>query len=195
MLNSEWFAVQTRYQHEKCVESCLQGRGLKTFLPTYKEIRRWSDRKKVISTPLFPGYIFSSDARERKFDILAAPGACAIVSIRGIPAAIPPNEMETVMRVASCAENLQPHPFLSRGDVVRVMEGPLAGVEGALVSVKGGDWLVISVQLLGRSAAVAIDRGSIMPVHSIGANGREHEIARILFPNSEQQSECLVRPA
>ncbi|HTV59517.1 MAG TPA: UpxY family transcription antiterminator [Verrucomicrobiae bacterium] len=195
MIETEWFAVHTRYQHEKCVESALKGKGLKTFLPTYKEIRQWGDRKKVISTPLFPGYIFASDAHERKFDILSAPGACAIVSVRGIPAAIPQEEMETVMRVAAFAENLQPHPFLRRGDVVRVIAGPLAGVEGALVSDKGKFWLVISVQLLGRSAAVAVERASVAPVHASGSAGREHEIARILFPESNQPDGCLVRPA
>lgn len=181
MIEKDWFAVHTRYQHERFVESALAGKGFRTFLPTYKETRSWGDRRKVISSPLFPGYMFVSDARERKLDILTVPGACDIVSIQGIPAAIPQEEMETVMKVAACAEGLRPYPFLKQGDLVKVVSGPLAGIDGVLVKEKGGCWLVISIQLMGRSAAVAVDRDSIVPLWSNGLPGREREIARILF--------------
>lgn len=179
----EWFAIHTRYQHERIVESGLAGKGFRTFLPTYKEIRSWGDRRKVISTPLFPGYMFASDARERRLDILTVPGACGVVSIQGIPAPIPQEDMETVMKVAACAESLRPHPFLRRGDMVKVISGPLSGIDGVLVKEKGGCWVVISIQLLGRSAAVAVDRRSVVQLWPNGLPGREREIARIAFEN------------
>ncbi|HUO35384.1 MAG TPA: UpxY family transcription antiterminator [Candidatus Acidoferrum sp.] len=160
----EWFAVHTRYQHERTVLSILQAKGFQTFLPTYKEVRRWRDRKKLISLPLFPGYLFVNDLRERRIEVLSAPGACAIVSFQGIPAAIPHEEMEAVQRIAANPEKLRPHPYLKNGDLVQVASGPLAGVYGMMVAEKDDCWLVISIQILGRSAAVAIDRHCVMPV-------------------------------
>ena len=56
---------------------------------------------------------------------------------------------------------MEPHPFLSDGDTVRVMSGPLAGIEGIVVRKKDVWRLVISVQMLGRSAAAEIDASSI----------------------------------
>jgi transcription antitermination factor NusG len=52
---------------------------------------------------------------------------------------------------------LQPHPFLSDGDRVRVTCGPLAGVSGILLRHKDTCRLILSIELLGRSAAVEID--------------------------------------
>src|SRR2546422_3610131 len=37
------------------VAAHLGGQGLECFLPLYKSIRRWSDRKKELEQPLFPG--------------------------------------------------------------------------------------------------------------------------------------------
>lgn len=189
---TDWFAVHTKYQHERCVESALRAKGFRTFLPAYKEVRRWSDRKKIATLPLFPGYLFAGEAIARKLEILTVPGACDIVSTHGIPAAIPREEMEMVMKVAACAENLQPHPFLAAGDKVKVIEGALTGVEGVLVREMGKCRLVISIELLGRSAAVGIDRQCVTPLWASGSSGREQEIARLLFSEQMQGPGCPV---
>ena len=54
----EWNAVYTRHQHEKLVAESLAGNGFEVFLPTYNVIRKWTDRKKQLSLPLFPCYVF-----------------------------------------------------------------------------------------------------------------------------------------
>jgi len=178
-VHGEWFAIHTRYQHERSVLSFLEAKGFRTFFPTYKEVRRWGDRKKVISLPLFPGYLFADDARARRIEILSAPGACAIVSFRGVPAAIPHEEMEALQRAAACAGNLRPYPYLKNGDIVLVTAGPLAGIYGAIVGEKDDCWLVISIQMLGRSAAVAIDRHYVSPASARAVTSREQEIASV----------------
>lgn len=170
----EWFAVHTRHQHERTVSSVLEIKNFRTFLPTYRETRRWSDRQKAVSVALFPGYLFVNDARNRRLEILSAPGVSGIVSVQGVPAAIAHEEMEAVMRMTVSAENLRPHPFLKYGDLVEVIAGPLSGVRGALVEEKDGCRLVISIQMLGRSAAVTIDRPSVVAVsRHAGRSGKQ----------------------
>ena len=53
-----WFALHTRARHEKTVEHRLREEGMETFLPTVKEVHRWSDRKKTVEIPLFSCYVF-----------------------------------------------------------------------------------------------------------------------------------------
>lgn len=152
----QWYALYTRHQHEKIAFGSLAARGFEAFLPLYDEIRQWSDRRRRLSLPLFPCYVFVRCAVERTRDILVTPGIHGFVSFDERPAVIPPTEIEDLRRVVSLAR-IEPHPFLRCGDRVRVKAGPFAGIEGILVRRKGGTRLVLSIELLQKSAAVEID--------------------------------------
>src|SRR6266550_174131 len=52
---------------------------------------------------------------------------------------------------------IHPWPFLKVGEIVRVEEGPLRGLEGVLLNFKGRYRLVLSVTLLQRSVAVEVE--------------------------------------
>ena len=53
-----WYAVWSRSRHEKMVAGALTNLGITTFLPLVTETHRWSDRRKSVDVPLFPGYVF-----------------------------------------------------------------------------------------------------------------------------------------
>ena len=156
-LKHNWYAVCTRHQHEKTAARILEHKEFEVFLPLYKARRRWQDRVKEISVPLFPGYLFVRDGLERWLPILTTPGVCNIVSCGGRPAAIPCSEIEAVRRIVESTLRVEPHPFLKSGDWVRVKYGPIAGVEGILLRKKNIARLVLSVEMLGKSAAVEVD--------------------------------------
>lgn len=53
-----WFAVHVRSRHEFRVLDRLTGSDIEAFLPIVEKLSRWKDRKKLVSFPLFPGYLF-----------------------------------------------------------------------------------------------------------------------------------------
>jgi transcription antitermination factor NusG len=57
---------------------------------------------------------------------------------------------------------VQPWPYLTAGDRVRLEDGPLAGIEGILLREKTQCRVVVSVELLQRSVAVEIGRESVV---------------------------------
>lgn len=152
-----WYAIYTRHQHEKTVAQILSSKGFEVFLPLYGAAHRWKDRTKVVSLPLFPCYVFLKGGLERRLDIVTTPGIYALVSTAGQPAAIPPIELEAVRRAVESTLRVEPHPFLKCGDWVRVKCGPLAGFQGILIRKKNLYRLVLSVEMLGKAAAVEID--------------------------------------
>jgi len=156
-LNHNWFAVCTRHQHEKTAARILEYKEFEVFLPLYKARHRWRDRIKDVSLPLFPGYLFVREGFKRWLAILTTPGVSSIVSCGGQPAAIPFSEIEGVKRIVESTVRVEPHPFLKSGDWVRVKHGPIAGVEGILLRKKNIARLVLSVEMLGKSAAVEVD--------------------------------------
>ena len=160
-LSHDWYAVCTRHQHEKAAARILEYKEFEVFLPLYKARRRWKDRVKELSVPLFPGYLFIREGLERWLPIITTPGVCNIVSCGGRPAAIPHSEIEGVRRIVESTLRVEPHPFLRSGDWVRVKYGPIAGVEGILLRKKNIARLVLSVEMLGKSAAVEVEATNV----------------------------------
>jgi transcription antitermination factor NusG len=152
-----WYALYTRHQHEKTVADILSRKGFEIFLPLYSTIHRWKDRNKQLSLPLYPGYVFVYDNLERKLPILTTPGVHSIVGMAGCPEPIPDSEIHAVRRILESSLAVEPHPYLRCGDRVRVLMGPLEGIEGILVRKKNDFRLVLSVEMLMKSVAVEID--------------------------------------
>jgi len=156
-----WLAIHTRYQHENLAARSLAGKGFEVFLPQYTSVRRWSDRTKELSAPLFPCYVFLRGEIEKQIRILTTPGVLGLVGFAGVPAIIPDAEIEAVRQTVARRVHVEPYPFLKCGDWVRVKDGPLEGIEGTLVRHKKQFRLVLSVQLLQKSAVVEVDAWSV----------------------------------
>lgn len=162
--NAAWCAIYTRHQHEKTVSEMLQVKGFEVFLPLYESVRRWKDRKKLLSLPLFPGYVFVRGAIEQRLPILNTPGVHMIISRGEQVATIPDAEIDAIRRTIEGHFRVEPHPFLRCGERVRVIRGSLEGVEGVLTRKKNLYRLVLSVDMLAQSVAVEIDALDVIPV-------------------------------
>ena len=149
---SAWHAVYTRHQHEKTVARILTIKGFETFLPLYQVRRRWQDRAKLLSLPLFPCYVFLRGDLERRLDIVTTPGMHAFVLSAGRPAFISDVEIDGIRRGVESGACVGPHPFLKSGEWVRVKSGSLEGLQGILVRKKSLYRLVLSVEMLGKAA-------------------------------------------
>jgi transcription antitermination factor NusG len=168
-----WHALYTRHQHEKVVAQALSGKGFEVFLPQYRSVRKWKDRQKEIVLPLFPNYVFILGGLDRMLNILTTPGVHSLVSWGGRPAEIPWNEIEAVRRLVESSLPIEPHPFLKCGDLVRIKSGALEGIEGILVRKTRGVRLVLSVEMLSRSAAVEVDVNMVERVSDAAAHRAE----------------------
>lgn len=160
----QWYALYVRQRYEKIVAAALASKGYEVFLPTYETRRRWSDRTKVIELPLFSGYAFCRFDFQERLPILTVPGVNFIVGFGKTPTPVDPNELEAVRLVSESGLPCEPWPFLKVGHQVRVEHGALAGLEGFVVNVKNSYRLIISVNLLGRSVSVELDRDSVKPI-------------------------------
>jgi transcription antitermination factor NusG len=161
-----WFAVRVRSHQERIAAAHLRERGYEEFSPCWKTERRWSDRTKEIDEFLFPGYVFCRLDPFNRLPVLTAPGVVDLVGFGKIPAPIPDQEIESILRMVQSGLFVMPWPFLERGHRVLIERGPLAGVEGILEEVKGKCRLVVSVQLLQRSVSAEVDRNCIRPLQN-----------------------------
>jgi transcription antitermination factor NusG len=158
---TSWYAVYTRHQHEKWIERHLARLGFEVFVPLYREVHQWKDRRKEVILPLFPCYVFLSGGLDRQLEILNTPGVYSLVSYGGKVASIEAEELEAVRRVVASCLRFEPHCFLQTGSRVRVHGGPLTGLEGIVARKKESFRIVLSVEILCRSVAVEVDEALV----------------------------------
>lgn len=161
-----WYAVHTRCHHEVQVEERLRKKSLEVFLPRFMQPSRRRDRKIVLRTPLFPGYLFVQDALEVNtyLDIIKIPGVVRILSGSDRLQPVPQETIESIKLTLGGDRPYYPHRYLKKGKRVRVTEGPLAGVVGMIVEAKEKKRkVVIEVELFQRAMAVELEEEAVEP--------------------------------
>src|SRR6266550_8520486 len=152
-----WYVAHTSANHEKRVTQQLLERSVENFLPLYDSVRRWKDRRMQVQLPLFPGYVFVRLALRDRLKVLQVPGVARLISFNGQPAVLPDGEIESLRTSLRAQLRAEPHPYLKVGRRVRIKRGPLVGVEGILVRKKSALRVVLSIDLIMRSASVEVD--------------------------------------
>lgn len=164
LAEARWYAAYTRWRHEKAVAEQLQTRGIETFLPLYRTVRRWKNGNRRVQLPLFPGYAFARFALADRLPVLKVPGVVCLVGFNGKPAALADGEVEGLRQALAAGTGAEPHPYLTEGRRVRITAGPLAGREGVLVRRQGAVRVVLSIDLIQRSVLVDIASDELEPL-------------------------------
>ncbi len=116
-----------------------------------------------MQSPLFPGYLFCRFNVCDRLPVLITPGVISVVGTGRVPIPVEESEIESIQRMVSSGLRVEPCPYLEVGQLVRIEDGALSGIEGVLTSFKGSQRIVVSISLLRRSVALEIDRSVVSP--------------------------------
>jgi transcription antitermination factor NusG len=173
----EWFAAYTMSRHEKRIASHCDRIGIEQFLPLYTSQRSWKNRTTVdLQMPLFPNYIFVRLLPQDHGPFMRLPGLLSIVGNATGPVVIPDSDMELLRRIITC-KTIEPHPFMTKGDKVRVMTGPLAGVIGVVLKKGNGLRFIVTLDMIGKSVSLQIDGSALELIASHARLSAEHRNA------------------
>jgi transcription antitermination factor NusG len=158
-----WMALRTRCRHESVVESFLQQKRIAAYLPKLKGVRKWQGRTRGVEMPLFPGYVFVRPRADQYEGMRYIRGSCGLVlAADRKPATMSEKDIAAVRMLVESGADLTVDAGLVTGQRVKIVAGPLMGVEGELVRVKNQQLsLVINVDLVGGSVRVEVDRDTI----------------------------------
>ena len=153
MTEKKWLAAYVKMHHEKRVRERLSELGIENFLPVQTEVRQWSDRKKRVEQVLIPMMIFVHVDTEEQRTVLTHPSVLRYLVLRGehAPTEIPEEQMNRFRFMLDFSD--QPVSFntagLQPGEKVKVIKGPLAGLEGEFVTVGGKSNVIVRISHLG----------------------------------------------
>ena len=159
-----WLVANVRLYHEKKTSEKLQSMGIENFLPVQEEIHHWSDRKKKVERILIPMMIFVHVTVEERPQVLSLAAVSRYMVLHGehTPAVIPDEQMNRFKFMLDYSEEAIQfsNARLSPGEKIRVIKGPLTGLEGELVTIDGKTKVAVRIDMLG-CAGVEIPRGYI----------------------------------
>jgi transcriptional antiterminator NusG len=166
-VNESWYALWTNSHCEQLVYDQLLQKGFSALLPTVDVWSRRRGVRRLISTPMFPSYLFlrGSIDKQAYIEVSKAKGLVCMLGERWDRlTTIPDDEMQAIEKVSAAKQPVLPYPYLKEGQRARITGGPLAGVEGILVESRPQQGvLVLSLHLLHRSVAVVIDGTDVVP--------------------------------
>lgn len=125
----EWYVVRSKPHQEYAVESSLSRAGIEVLCPRIREEKRIRRKMQLVVTPLFPGYLFVRFCLSQSRVVMYATGVRSLVSFGHAPAVVQGEIIDGIReRLQDGVVDLQV-PSFRRGDVVRIREGPLCGLE------------------------------------------------------------------
>ncbi len=154
-----WFALGIAPRHEKFAGRILCNKGYETLLPAYRRCHQYSGRSRSFELPLFPGYLFCRFDPSARLPVLTTPGVLRILGAGKVPVPVADDEILSIRRAMEARVAMRPHPYEHErcGQRGRISSGPLAGIEGLVVTTKSQLRMVLSVELLQRSVLLEID--------------------------------------
>ncbi|WP_175633427.1 UpxY family transcription antiterminator [Pedobacter ghigonis] len=143
-LDKKWLVIYVRPRWEKKTDQLLQEQGIESFCPVTTVQNQWADRKKMVSTPLFNGYVFVRIDDRELTKVRYTMGVMNYVYFMGKPAVIRDTEIEQLKEVVKNYNDVRVVSLdgLSAGDRVRIKSGLFHNLEGNIIKVQGQNVLM-----------------------------------------------------
>lgn len=163
--NKHWYAIYTRPRAEKPVYKRLSEAGIEAFLPLFKTLRQWSDRKKMVEVPLFSSYVFVY-VDETDYDkALKTFGVVKYISFEGRAVSIPQKEIDNLKLIINSDADIEvSREHLKPGQNVEVTHGALKGLRGELLKTSKKHRFLVRIDTINQNLLVSIPESFLQSV-------------------------------
>jgi len=142
------------------------------YLPLYKTIRQWSDRKKRVELPLIRSYVFVRINRKNYMKVLKTQHVVKVVHFLGKPVPIPEWQIKNLMILmgAQAEVSVTDLKNYEKGDEVIIKNGILQGLRGSIIKIKGKQKLLITVSALNFNIVTDINAILVEKINSVSTH-------------------------
>ena len=157
---SHWYAVRCKPRQEAVAQENLARQGFDVYLPRLRTTRRRCGKWVACIEALFPSYLFlrNDPSRQSMASVRSTRGAIDLVRLGGQPAVVPDTIIVNIQSREESASGLRQDDRspIQTGDPVRVVDGPLAGLEGVFRQQDGERRVIVLLELLGKAHSMAL---------------------------------------
>lgn len=160
--SAKWHVFYCASRAEKKAAALLEKAGYATFLPLNKTLKQWSDRKKWVEIPLFPGYIFVHCTHLQISHISSVPGIVGPLRLAGKYGSLSEQEVENIKQIILSGNPLETESMnLIPGDPVMIDYGPLQGIKGTVLDQAGKQYFYVQIETLNQFIKIKIASGAL----------------------------------
>jgi len=153
-----WKVIYVISRAEKKVAERLQQEGIECYVPVKKELKQWSDRKKIVESPLINGYVFVKPTPIQRDSVLQFQGALQYVRYNSGDAIIRDIEIEALRSIEEKGYfvNGEFSKNLNTGDRVMIQHGPFKGLYGSVKTQAKESIYSINIEGIGYALTVKV---------------------------------------
>jgi len=154
-----WFAVRTRSKSEKMVQRDLEKKGIHSYLPLQKLLRRYTRSTRWVEKPLMNCYVFVRILKGEYVRVLETEHVTGFVRFSKDLLSIPQSEIDILRRI-TLEDGLEVEAVtgtFTEGDWVEISAGNLMGLKGRIVQVEGKRKFQVELQHLFHSLLITVD--------------------------------------
>ena len=157
-----WLAVCCKPRQELIAQENLLRQGFYVYLPRIQVRKRRRGKWVDVIEVLFPRYLFIriDTVQHSTAPVRSTRGIVGIVRFGGQPAVIPGEVIDDILQREDSASGLRQdnRTLFCAGDPVKLVEGPLADMEGIFAQEDGEERVVVLLELLGKTNKVKVNR-------------------------------------
>jgi len=146
MSDHYWLVCHTKPRCEKKFAALMAAEKFEHYLALVQSVRRYAQQTKKFTKPLFPGYVFAKLPVEKKARIYQQDLLARAIIVEDEPKFL--RQLEDVKAIVASGFELSVMPLLTKGRRVRVVGGPLNGLEGLVDDPTNPQGIVLSVDVL-----------------------------------------------
>jgi transcription antitermination factor NusG len=161
--DTTWWAIYTLSRREKDLMRRLKAMEIPFYCPLIqKKNRSPSGRVRHSYVPLFSGYVFAQGDRECRQQMLTT--NCISQTIKVEDSASLLHDLRQINLLVDANAPMTIESKIQPRQRVRVLNGPFKGVEGTVMSRRGEEHLIVSVEFLQQGASVEIGDFQVEPI-------------------------------
>jgi transcriptional antiterminator RfaH len=157
-----WWAVHTKSRQEKALARQLKGLRVPFYLPLVPQTTFIGSRRVTSLLPLFPSYMFVFGGDQERLATLSTRRVTQMLCASDTP--VMTSSLASIRALIAAGIPLTVESRLEPGERVRVKHGSLMGMEGTILSRRGGDRLLVSVDFLQQGVSIEINDFQVEPV-------------------------------
>jgi len=160
--DKKWYVLHTKSRREKKLASICEQLCIRHYLPFRKSITGSRGRRHITDVPLFQGYLFSCVNGQERWRLLQTGHIANTIDVVDQEGLI--SDLRNIRNACERCDSLEPSLMVKRGHRVRIMDGPMVGLEGVVRRHRGRYRLVLSMDCIQQAVACEVDVRMVAPI-------------------------------